>query len=224
MKPSALCAIVLCASLAASDEPDRKGQTIANRFESGDEGWHVYDYNGGSGIQDVFKPVTWEKAGGVKNGGYIWGDDSRWRIDTPEKPHSILALIHYRRWVKSPPVDVRDAEVSVCLRGDKLDLKGAKCYFWVNRPGTRWHLTSQPLKITEGDWGEKLTFTLKNDEKLWHRSWAANPAPLKDILQTCHSYGFAFVGFSEKVTGKFAMDEFVIRLAPQLKVEDKEKK
>lgn len=213
MKSLAFCALVCCVGFLGADEPEGKGQTIANHFDTGDDGWSIYDYNGGSGKNDVFYPVTWEKTGGVKNSGYVWGDDSRWRIDTPENPHSILALIHYRTWVKAKPVDVRNAEVSVYLRGDKLDLKGSKCYFWVNRPGTRWHLTSQPLKITEGKWGEKQTFTLKNDEKLWHRSWAANPAPLNDILQTCHSYGFAFVGFSEEVTGKFAMDEFVIRLA-----------
>src|ERR1051325_874667 len=200
MKIVAWSMLVLCVSFAMADEPDRNGQTIADHFESGDESWNIYDYNGGSGNQDVYNPVTWEKTGGVNNSGYIWGDDSRWRIDTPENPHSILSFIHYRRWLKGEPVDVRDAEVSVYLRGDKLDLKGGKCYFWVNRPGTRWHLTSQPLKITEGAWGEKLTFTFRNDEKLWHRSWANNPAPLNDILQTCHSYGFAFVGFSEKVT------------------------
>lgn len=215
MKLFACGILVSCVPFLMADEPDRKGQTITDHFESSDGGWRIYDYDGGTGVaKDHYYPVTWEKTGGVKNSGYIWGDDSRWRIDTPEKPHSILALIHYRNWVKAPPVvDLRDAEVSVYLRGDKLDLKGAKCYFWVNRGGCRWHFTSQPLKITEGAWGEKLTFTLKTDDKLWHRSYAPLPASVNETLRTCSSYGFAFVGFSEKVTGRFAMDDFVIRLA-----------
>lgn len=213
MKPIAYCVVAFCGLQVNANEPDQVAQTITNNFESGDDGWRIYDYNGGSGNQDRFYPVTWEKSGGVKNGGYVWGDDSRWRIDTPENPNSILALIHYRSWVKAPPImDLRDAEVSVYLRGDKLDLKGAKCFFWVNRGGCRWHLTSQPLTITDGDWGEKLTFTLKTDDKLWHRSYAPVPATVKDALQTCNSYGFSFVGYSEEVTGKFAMDDFVIRL------------
>ena len=83
----------------------------------------------------------------------------------------------------------------------------------VTRQGRLLFLTRCVLLFTPDDWGEKLTFVLKNDEKLWHRSWEPNPSKLSDILQNCHSYGFAFVGFSEKVTGKFAMDEFVIRLA-----------
>jgi hypothetical protein len=33
------------------------------------------------------------------------------------------------------------------------------------------------------------------------------------VLSAVESYGFSFVGFSAKVTGKFAMDEFEITLA-----------
>ena len=35
---------------------------------------------------------------------------SRMRIDTPEKPHSILPLIFYRNWVKAKALDVRGAD------------------------------------------------------------------------------------------------------------------
>jgi hypothetical protein len=191
---------------------------LRNTFDSGPEGWQVYDYNGGSGSQNVFYPVTWEKAGGVRNSGYVWGDDSRWRIDTPEQPNSILAFIVYRNWVKGDQLDLRDAKVSVYLRGDRLDLKGAKCYFWAldNQIGTRWHYVSQPLPVAEGAWGGKVTFTLKSDEKLWHRTWARNPASpasLDHVLRECDSYGFSFLGFSGEVTGKFAMDELEIEFA-----------
>lgn len=193
-------------------------RVLRNTFDAGAEGWQVYDYNGGSGSQNVFYPVTWEKSGGVRNSGYVWGDDSRWRIDTPEQPNSILALLVYRSWVKGDQLDLREAKVSVYLRGDQLDLKGAKCYFWAldSQIGTRWHYVSQPLPITEGAWGRKVTFTLKNDEKLWHRTWARNPASpasLDHVLRECDSYGFSFLGFSGEVTGKFAMDELEIEFA-----------
>ena len=60
------------------------------------------------------------KAGGVRDSGYIWADDSRWRIDTPENPHSILAFIIYRGWVGGKALDLRGAKLSVYQRGDKL--------------------------------------------------------------------------------------------------------
>src|SRR5437762_733856 len=51
MKPIACCALVFCMPLVAANEPDQKGQTIVNHFDSGDGGWRIYDYNGGSGNQ-----------------------------------------------------------------------------------------------------------------------------------------------------------------------------
>ena len=201
-------------------EPRRE---VVNTFKADAEGWQVYDYNGGAdGGGNAFYPVTWKKSGGVEDSGYVWADDSRWRIDTPEKPHSILAFIIYRVWVKAGELDLRDAELSVHLRGDKLDLKGAKCNFWAfdRENGTRWHFTGKPLKVSEGRWGERQTLVLKNDESLWHRSWSRNPedpASLDHVLGSCDSYGFSFVGFSEEVTGKLSMDEFRIRLQPQPK-------
>ena len=215
---------------------------IVNIFDRDRESWQIYDYNGGiAGGGNVFFLASWEKTGGVENSGYIWADDSRWRIDTPEDPHSILAFILYQRWValdaqepareteaprptgyvKGEELDLREAEVSVYLRGDGLDLKGAKCYFWVfdSQTGSRWHYTAKPLKVSDGQWGERQTFVLKNDEALWHRSWSwrpQNPGSLDQVLSG-NSYGFAFVGFSEEVTGRFSMDEFRIRLRPQPK-------
>ena len=120
------------------------------------EGWHSYDYDGGieSG-SDVFYPVNWEPKGGAFGSGFIWTDDSRWRIDTPEQPNSILALIFYRRWVGGPKLDLRGARISVNLRGDGLDLKGAQCYFWAHIGNNRWHFTDHPLPISQGTWGKR---------------------------------------------------------------------
>ena len=113
---------------------------IRNSFCVGPEGWHSYDYHGeivtGAGI---FVLTTWQKEGGVNGGGCIWADQSRWSTDVPERPISILALIHYRNWVGLDPIDLRGCEASVYLRGDNLRLYGAECYFWVHAPGVRWH-------------------------------------------------------------------------------------
>ena len=212
----AVASLGICLSSAAAEEP----HTVLNDFSSGPDGWQIYDYDGGiAGGGNAFFPVTWEKSGGVEDSGYIWGDDSRWRIDTPEKPNSILAFIIYRAWVKGGELDLRNAEVSVCLRGDNLDLKGAKCLFWAldNQNGTRWHYTARPLEIEEGRWRDKQTFVLKDDESLWHRSWSRNPknpASLAEVLRGCDSYGLSFVGFSGEVTGKLSMDELRIKLKP----------
>lgn len=213
-----ISAAMLLALLVAGSAAD-DARKIVNDFNKDREGWQIYDYNGGKqGGGNVFFPASWEKSGGVGDTGYVWGDDSRWRIDTPENPHSILAFIIYRDWVKGKALDLREARMSLHLRGDKLDLKGGKCLFWAlnNAKGTRWHYAKEPLKITEGKWGEKQTVVLSNDEKLWHRSWSRNPdkpASLDEVLGVCDSYGFSFIGFSEEVTGKFSMDELVIELA-----------
>ncbi|MDE2929040.1 MAG: hypothetical protein OXT71_21850 [Acidobacteriota bacterium] len=174
------------------------------------EGWHSYDYDGGieSG-PDLFHPVSWEPRGGAFGSGYIWTDDSRWRIDTPEQPNSILALIFYRRWVGGPKLDLRGARISVNLRGDDLDLKGAQCYFWAHIRNNRWHFTDQPIPISQGSWGRRHTFVLENDETKWTRTWAwTGPASLDRVLRECVSYGFSFIGFpeGEEVTGRLSMD------------------
>src|SRR5262249_14355923 len=48
--------------------------------------WASYDLSGGPFDlkHNVFYPVSWASTGGSDGGGYIWTDNSRWRIDTPE--------------------------------------------------------------------------------------------------------------------------------------------
>ena len=197
---------------------------IKNSFEKGPEGWHSYDYHAGivAGA-GIFLLTTWQREGGVDNSGYVWADQSRWSTDTPERPISILPLIFFRRWIGKDPIALREAKVSVYLRGDDLHLYDAQCQFWVNAPGTRWHYTGRPIEISNGCWAPKPTrFTLKNDESLWHRgysseehwhrSYPSGGPSLEAVLADTWSYGFSFLGFTEEVHGRLSMDEFEIVL------------
>ena len=190
---------------------------IKNNFTKGPESWCSYDYHWSmvSGGRNVFILATWEKTGGVNDAGYVWTDHTRWSADTPEKPLSILPLIFYRSWVNEDPVDLREAEVSVYLRGDDLELDGAQCLFWIHGAGGRWHLNSRPLAISEYTWASgPHSFTLPNDEDAWHHSWPRDESSgsLEDILRASYSYGFSFVGFSSEVTGRLSMCGFEIGL------------
>ena len=190
---------------------------IRDTFDDDACGWRTYDWAKNRSEGGAFPNVKWEAAGGVSDSGHVWTDESLWSIDKPESPHSILALIFYQRWVGHGPQDLRGAEVSVQLRGDALDLKGARCHFWSSVTGSRWHFTSRALQIPEGKWAsEPTTFTLTNDESLWHRSWSSippKPVSLDRTLGESNSYGFSFVGFSEVATGRLSMDEFEINAA-----------
>ena len=192
---------------------------IRNSLDKGPEGWCSYDYHWSvvAKGRNIFILTTWEPKGGVNDSGYVWCDETRWSGDTPESPVSVLPFIMYTNWVGLEPLDLRGAEVCVYLRGDSLELDGAQCYFWVVGPGGRWHFTSRPLAISEGEWAsEANVFTLDNDEALWRRSWSADPAnppALDGLLTQAHSYGFSLVGFGQEPRGKFSMDEFEIRLA-----------
>ena len=191
---------------------------VENRFSKGPEGWCSYDYHASVvGNSNIFVLATWDKEGGVDNSGYIWSDHTRWSADTPEKPLSILPLIFYRSWVNEDPIDLRDAQISVFLRGEDLELDGARCLFWIHGVGNRWHLDSRPLEITKGEWSsEPLRFPLPDDEALWHHSWSASPQqskPLSEILGHALSYGFSFVGFSSEVKGRLCMGRFEISAA-----------
>ena len=191
---------------------------LTTSFDKGPERWCSYDYHKSVlGRSNIFILTTHETSGGVNDSGYVWADEHRWSADTPEAPVSVLPLIYYRRWDDEGPVDLRGADVSVYLRGDGLELDGARCYFWVNLAGTRWHYTSNPLEISDRRWAdEPLTFTLANDESLWHMSWtslADGPTPLDTLLGTAISYGFSFVGFGQEPRGRLSMDELEISLA-----------
>ncbi|MDE0830973.1 MAG: hypothetical protein OSB03_17405 [Vicinamibacterales bacterium] len=189
---------------------------IRNDFQKGPEGWCSYDYHASiaTGGRNVFILTTWDAHGGIDSSACVFTDHVCWSADTPETPLSILPLLFYRSWVDADPVDLRQAQVSVYLRGDQLQLDGASCFFWVHAKNTRWHLTSSPLRLGAEEWAsEPNRMALYVDESLWHKSWSADPerpTPLAEVLADTVSYGFSFVRFSREVTGRLSMAEFEI--------------
>ena len=188
---------------------------VVNTFEKGPEGWCSYDYHASIiAGQNYFVLTTWEERGGADDTGCVWADHTRWSVDAPERPISILPFILYRNWVGEPPIDLRGTEISIQLRGDGLKLHGAECYFWAHASGTRWHCRGRPLTIRDGCWDEPSRFTVESVETAWYRSWVRDPAIVADldtVLAGAGSYGISLVGFSHEVSGKLAMDSFEIR-------------
>lgn len=176
--------------------------------------WHSYAYLGTGSHK--YHPCYYSDKGGLNDSAYVTADDSLWTIDTPEHPVSILALIIPSMLeLKIPPLDLRHTTISFSLRGDDLQLHGATCYFWAVTflpASTRWHYISQPLTIPKGEWSKLQSLTLRPEENLWHCSFrlSEHAASLDDTLCFCASFGFSFVGFSKKVTGKFSLSEFTI--------------
>ncbi len=176
--------------------------------------WKSYEYIGPG--DDIAHTVHYENDGGPGNRPYIWADDSMWSIDFPENPNSILSLFFFRNWVCDAPINLRDASIEFHLRGDRLDLKGAQCFFWISSyipTTTRWHYVKRSLSFSDGHWGDLIKINLTNDENLWHRSFSVDPqqaGTLDQTLSACISYGFSFIGFSEKVTGKLSLGSFSI--------------
>jgi len=173
--------------------------------------WKSYEYfEGGHNYRDI----RYQDDGGPDGSPCVWADDSLWTIDTPENPRSILFLLQYRFWNNEPPLDLRGAELQFRLRGDNLALHGAQCYFWAVTyapSATRWHCTGKPIPISHGRWEEPVVLRLEDDPAQWHCSFASDPACQQDLeqtLATCFSYGFSWVGFSRKVTGRVGLSDF----------------
>ena len=192
-----------------------QNRNINNHFEKGPESWCSYDYHA-SVVSETnnFVLATHEKKGGVNDSGYIWVDQTRWSADTPENPISILPLIFYRNWVNTDSINLLDANISVYLRGDNLQLDGAQCYFWILYNNTRWHYTDVSLVISENEWANKpQLFSINPDESKWNNSWSIipnRPEPVLTVIENCESYGFSLVGFKQEPKGRLGMDEFTI--------------
>ncbi len=176
--------------------------------------WRSYEYIGPG---DVFHPVHYEADGGPDNQPYIWADDTMWSIDTPESPHSILPLLFYIINMPAPPLDLIGSKIQLQLRGDKLDLKGGTCLFWIVSSfphSNRWHLTASPLSIGQDKWEEPDSITITDTPGHWHNSFCREQTykpTLDKALKMTTSFGISFVNFKEKVTGRLSLGKFCIK-------------
>ena len=186
-----------------------------NKFLEDSEGWCSYIFNEGytDRERNQFMPAKWVKGGEFDRFSHIWVDQKMWSWDTLENPVSILPLVYYRSWTNHPPMCLTDTKISFRIRGEDLHLYGAKLFFWVFTPYTRWHYIFCPFVISEL-W-ENVSFKLINKESLWHCSWVKkghNQKSLGFTLKRTTSYGFSLVGWEEGCNpkGKLCMSHFKI--------------
>lgn len=214
-----LTAIVIL--LVAVSTRDGDNQTpenpyvIENHFEGSDDSWRVYEYyDDGIEKKNVHHEPIVHENGGVDDSGYISGDSTMWTEDMPETPHSILAFENYREWYGKESFDFRGKNLHVCFKGDNLDLKGSKVYFWAMVNSTRFHYTRFPLEVGDGEWACN-DIKIIDDIHLWHQSWVGKEKgeALGNILNSGKSYGFSLVGFpyGDIPTGTFSMDNFIVQ-------------
>lgn len=202
--------LVASGALQPAGAPEIWKQT----FSKGHDTWVSYDYNGGDPLgKNVFYAASYSTTGGVNNGGYIWTDASRWLIDTPETPHSVLALLTYPQWGTFPDnvaIDLNGTTVEFYLRGDDLDLKGGKADFWLVDQYGRWHRRDIVLTVGDGEWS-KNSIDIGFDTPGWENSWTQD---VKSGLNfnAIRSWGISFVAFPPGVepSGVLALDEFTI--------------
>jgi hypothetical protein len=191
---------------------------IMQHFGTWNERWATYLDSYGYG--NIFYPMTYQATGGADGGGFVWTDASRWRVDPPEDPDSILVAVNYWRWLFPPEwrsrshlgetVDLSNTVLEVALRGRQLVLGPTHVTFWVLCNGSRWHSVA-PLTAGAGRW-QANRIELTPDPERWSRSWARDAAPPPFCLDKVESYGFALRGVARglRPTGVLDMDEFRI--------------
>ena len=198
--------------------PDNRvsDDVLAQHFDNWNERWATYQDAYGYG--NIFFPMSHESTGGADGGGFVWTDSSRWRVDPPENPDSMLIALAYWRWLFPPAwrsrahlgetVNLSGATLDVALRGRNLDLADAHVSFWITCSGARWH-AKQPLAVVNGRWTTDH-LVLDPDPAQWDMSWSRGGAPAHLCLDQVESYGFAFRGIERgrRPTGVLDLDEF----------------
>lgn len=190
---------------------DTPGVWWRNDFSDGPQGWASYYYwtNG-----NVFYPLTHDETGGHGGAAAVWADDSMWTIDTPESPHSVLALLSYHRWhfPAEQFFNPSSRTMRFRLRGENLDLKGGHIRPWLlDLYGRWWKTQNQPVLVApEGQWSDVQEVVIGTYLD-WTRSFEISPPPIHavytDLIQ---SWGIGFRGFSAKPTGRIGLCEFSI--------------
>lgn len=193
-------------SVLQSNGRDPVAGVVWDEGVNGNDVWSAYDYNGGMNSENnVFYPVT-------RLPGEFLVDSSRWRIDTPETPDTVLAMLTYPSWADSniTTMNLGFVEAKFKLKGTNLDLKGGQVYFWVvaNALGGgvgRWHKTSQPLDVGNGVWGAENVVDI-GPAAGWQKTWQSGTAT-SPYFDKVLSWGISFMGFANGVnpTGALSM-------------------
>jgi len=189
-------------------------------FETGADYWISYDYNADRATyENVFYAASWASQGGSDGGGFIFADDSRWRIDTPETPALVFPLAIRSEWLdpRYNHLDFDGHTASFDLKATNLDLKGGQAYLYVYDTHGRVVKFDQPLLIENGLWvHNQVTIGSLNDDA-WDVTFLPNPG-LIDATKIA-SWGIAFAGFTEEPTGILALDQFsIVATAPSVDV------
>ncbi len=164
---------------------------------------------------NIWFPLTHERASDS-----VFTDDSRWRVDAPETPNSMLIMLVYWKWLvrqdivvsRDPTINLANKRVYYSLKGLNLDMKGGNCYFWIETAAGRWHKTATPVIPGVGVYnGSSVDLTTNPAD--WTRTYdryQTNP-PLN--LASVTSFGFSFIGFprDNPCTGQLHMDYFAIK-------------
>jgi hypothetical protein len=193
------------------------GVTWQQDFAEGHDYWSAYPYNAGMPHWgNVFYPAT------HFSDGYIVTDASRWAIDTPEDPDSVLAMLTYPSWIDPAltTMNLGGSVVSFDLMGLDLNLRGGHAFFWVVAGSpqgidARWYKKVDPLVIGDGVWGARNLVTVDVWPD-WTKSWDGGYGVTAPYFDKVKSWGIGFVGFPEgdMPSGALALRDFKIAVAP----------
>ena len=184
-------------------------------FADGNGSWSAgKDKEDGSFNRNIFGhkgdriPLGWDPEGG-RSGGCAY-TESPWYFDSNHGEFMWFYMVllgpnpHGEAWGAVRTQDIRDAVVSVGLRGRDVQLRGTRLYLWVqgNRgphireiynpgdPLVNWALTSQPIgdELVDGAWHD-FELTLHSDESQWSQMGLLNRGlPRKIIVEQSLSF------------------------------------
>jgi len=169
-------------------QPAARVRVVYNEdFSTGPGAWTTGKaVEGGSWHRNIFgdrgepTPLRWHKSGGRR--GPFASTEPPWYFDDNHGEFMWLYLaffVNRSSLIGLAGADLRNAEITLSLRGHRFQPKGTKLFFWVqgspNReappekgPLYNWALSSQPIveELLDGRWHSR-TITLTSDEGRW---------------------------------------------------------
>ena len=176
-------------------------------FDKGPGGWTVgKDKPGGSfnvnvlGQRGEAVPLAWQATGGPAGG--FASSEGPWYFDSNHGEFMWFYLVLIgpggEAWGDYRQIDLRDARLTITLRGHNMQLKGTSLYLWVQgnkgpyvsraiyNPGdplVNWALVTQTIsdELTDGQWHTK-ELILHNDEHHWSQMGLLNRGLTRKII------------------------------------------